>query len=136
MGFVWTHVPAMSGDTTGVALCSETGAENITEMVVFGATFWAPEVGLVALSENPVSDEPRDPPEPDRDPPLDAAGDAGCPGGDEQALRSSTSATMPPAPTRSTHGRSRNGLPGLDSRTFMASARSRHHWLGIRRVPA
>ena len=67
MALVWTHLPPMAGDRRGVALRSETGAENVTEIVVFGATFCAPGAGLVAFRKNcfagdrlePESDEPR-----------------------------------------------------------------------------
>ena len=48
MGLVWTQFPPMSGDSSGIAQCSETGAENVTEIVVFGATSCAPGVGVVA----------------------------------------------------------------------------------------
>ena len=39
MAFVRTHLPAMAGDSAGAAFCSETGAEKVNEIVVFGATF-------------------------------------------------------------------------------------------------
>jgi len=39
----------MPGVSTGVAFCTETGAENVTEIVVFGATPCAPAAGFVAL---------------------------------------------------------------------------------------
>ena len=47
---VCTHLPATFGVTVGATLCSDTGAENVNEMVVFGATFCIPAGGLVALT--------------------------------------------------------------------------------------
>jgi len=47
----------MAGDSWGIALRSETGAENVTEIVVFGATFCAPGAGLVVSRENAAADD-------------------------------------------------------------------------------
>ena len=44
---VWTHLPATAGASTGVTVCAATGAEKVTEIVVSGATFSAPAVGVV-----------------------------------------------------------------------------------------
>ena len=129
VAFVCTHLPAMSGVSVGAASCSDTGAENVSEMVVFGATFCAPGAGVVDAREK--EDEAADPPAPEPEPVLDppaldpAFAAPGCFGVDEPIVSSSTTATTIAAPSRSTHGRRRNGLPARDSRTFMASARSR-----------
>ena len=40
---------------------SETGAENVTEMVVFGATFCAPAAGVVDCSDERGRAGPRSP---------------------------------------------------------------------------
>ena len=47
VAFVCTHLPAMSGLSVGAPSCSDTGAENVSEMVAFGATFCSPGSGLV-----------------------------------------------------------------------------------------
>ena len=127
MALDWIHLPAMAGDRTGVAFWSETGRENVTEMVALAGTPCAPEVGYVALStRSDAEDAPEpDPREADRDAPLEVSAESGCVGGDDPPVRSSTAATITAAPARSTQGRRRNGLPALVSRTFMASARSR-----------
>ncbi len=58
--------------------------------------------------------------------------DPACPGASEPFVRNSTAARTTTAAPSSTHGRQRSGLPALDSRTFIASARSRRRRLGIR----
>jgi hypothetical protein len=45
-----THFPATFGVTVGATFRSDTGAENVNEIVVFGATFWVPAAGFVALT--------------------------------------------------------------------------------------
>ena len=49
MALVCTHLPAMSGESIGDARRRETGAENVSEIWVFGATFWAPGAGVVVF---------------------------------------------------------------------------------------
>jgi hypothetical protein len=44
-------------------LLSVTGWENVTEMAVFGATFWAPAAGVDDLTKKPVSEAWDEPPE-------------------------------------------------------------------------
>ena len=39
----------MFGVSVGAALCSDTGAEKVSEIVVFGATFCVPAAGMVVL---------------------------------------------------------------------------------------
>ncbi len=139
MALVCTHLPAMSGVSCGAAWCSDTGAENVSEMVVFGATFCAPADGMVVFRKKLVVVAPPDPePEPDLvSLVLGVPAEPECLGDDEPRVSSSTTAITTAAPTRSTHGRRRNGLPVLDSRTFMASARSRRcAQLAIRLRPA
>jgi hypothetical protein len=123
---VRTHVPATAGVSTGVTVPAETGEENVTEMVVFGATPWAPSTGVVVRSDNPVAPE-REDPEPDEPDDLecepdDVFVDPEWPGAADPFVKNSTAASRTTAPARSTHRRKRNGLPPLDSRTFMASA--------------
>ncbi len=49
MALVRTHLPAMSGETVGAVRRRVTGAENVSEIVVFGATFWAPGAGVAVF---------------------------------------------------------------------------------------
>ena len=46
VGFVCTHLPETLGVTVGAAFLSATGAENVSEMVVFDATFCVPAAGV------------------------------------------------------------------------------------------
>lgn len=123
---VRTHLPATAGESTGITVraeTAETGEENVTEIVVFGATPCAPAIGVVVRSDNQVAPERADP----------EAGELACesddafvdperPGTADPFVKNSTAARTTTAPARSTHGRKRSGLPPLDSRTFMASA--------------
>ena len=62
VAFVCTHLPAMAGVSVGAAFCSETGAENVSEMVVFAATFCVARApGVVGRQEERgrVASEPR-----------------------------------------------------------------------------
>jgi len=120
----------MAGDRRNVALRKETGAENVTEIVVLGGTFCAPGAGLVAFRKNPFAGDRL---EPEWDEARDPVADPGCVDGEEPVARYSAAATMRAAPSTNTHGRRRSGLPGRDSRTFMTSARSRRRQLAIRR---
>ena len=121
VAFVCTHFPATSGVTAGAAWRSDTGAEKVSEIVVSAGTFCAPAAGLVDFNENeaPVesSDAPDPEPEPDLEPlELDAAVPGPeCAGPEEPKVKNSTTATTMAAPTSSTHGRRRNGLPARDS---------------------
>src|ERR1700722_1671628 len=113
----------MSGESCGAAWRSDTGAENVSEMVVFGATFCAPGAGIVVFRSKLAVAEP----------PglvslvLGAPAEPECFGDDEPRVssRTTTTAITTAAPTRRTHGCSHRGLPVLDSRTFMVSAHSR-----------
>ena len=49
VAFVRTHLPAICGESTGAAWCSDTGAEKVSEIVAFGATFCSPGAGLLVF---------------------------------------------------------------------------------------
>ena len=121
VGLAWTHLPAMVGERVGVdAAFRVTGEENVNEIIVFAGTFSWPAAGVVDLREKVFFG----PPDPDPCPALlDAVGEPEFPGDDELLVKYTTAAMTTMAPTRSTHGRRRNGLPDLDSRTFIPSAR-------------
>ena len=123
VALVRTHLPATAGESTGVTVVAETGEENVTEIVVFGATPCAPAIGVVVRSDNRVAPERADP---ERDEVAcefdDAFVDPERPGTADPFVKNSTAARTTTAPPRRTHGRKRKGLPPLDSRTFMASA--------------
>ncbi len=46
VGFVCTHLPETLGVTVGAACLRATGAEKVSEMVAFDATFWVPAAGV------------------------------------------------------------------------------------------
>ena len=102
-------------------------------MLVFAATFCVPAAGVVDFKKNEAVLAPAAAFEPAPDP--FALEGAGCFGVDPPVTMSTTTTTAMAvaAPTRSTHGRRRNGLPARDSRTFMTSTRSRRrltrNWL-------
>ncbi len=54
----------MFGESCGT-LPKVTGWENVTEMVVFDGTFWAPDEGVTDLTKKPESDALEVPPEPE-----------------------------------------------------------------------
>ena len=102
-------------------------------MLVFAATFCVPAAGVVDFKKNEAVFAGPVPFEPEPDPfALEGPGFSGV---DPLVATSATTTTTmaAAAPTRSTHGRRRNGLPARDSRTFMASTRSRRrltrNWL-------
>ena len=140
-GGVRLDPPARDGGRqNGRCLCSETGAENVTEMVVFGRHVLGPRGGVRRLERGAERRGPGpSPSRPSRTRPCCPTcwPSPGASGGDEPLGRSRTAATTTTAPARSTQGRRRNGLPALVSRTFMASARSRRlHRARTRRLPA
>ena len=51
VAFDCTHLPAMFGESVGATFCSETGAEKVNEMGVFGATFCVPAAGVADCRE-------------------------------------------------------------------------------------
>src|ERR1700722_18502434 len=116
-----THFPATVGVSTGAAWRSDTGAEKVSEIVVFAATFCAPAAGLVDCRENEAPLEPPDPLDPSEpvlDPlTLDASLAEPDRGVEEPNVSTSTTTTTTAtaAPSSMTHGRRRSGLPALDS---------------------
>jgi hypothetical protein len=60
VAFGCTHFPATGGASVGVTLPSTTGAEKVTDNVVFVATFCAAVEGVEDVTRNPTSDARND----------------------------------------------------------------------------
>jgi hypothetical protein len=134
VGVLCTHFPAILGVSVGATIASRwTGEEKVSEIVVFVGTFWAPAVGIEDVRAKLRFECDVDAAEPWFElVPCDPEG----PDVDVLVVNHTTAAITTAAPAKSTHGRRRNGLSDLDSRTFMASACIDRAATRIRRRPA
>ena len=122
--------------SVGAAMASRwTGEEKVREIVVFAGTFCAPAAGVDDAREKVLVERDADPEAPEPWFELADCVPEG-PGDEELFVNHTTAAMTTAAPARSTHGRRRNGLSDLDSRTFMASACIDHVATRIRRHSA